>query len=101
LYFQALNANVDKVEADATMGCAVSRTEDSERISMSQQEPAITINGKPLTVAQATTLRVAIGHFASCLSENGLGDDDHGRSITSSYIKRAAEIEALMLTASS
>lgn len=60
-------------------------------------EPAITINGHRLTAAQACTPRVAIGHFASDIRTDGLGEDDIGKSIAGGYLARAAEIEQLML----
>lgn len=59
-------------------------------------EPHIIINGRALTTAQAMTLRVALSHFASEVRENGLGEDDLGKSIAGGYIARAAEIESLM-----
>lgn len=59
-------------------------------------EPRITINGTPLTEAQAMTLRVAAGSFALDLRENGLGDDEHGQQMTALYLARLHEIFGVM-----
>jgi hypothetical protein len=59
-------------------------------------EPAFTINGTPLTVAQAMTIRVAIGAFAMDLRSTGLGDDDHGAAMTKGYLAAIRHIVALM-----
>lgn len=59
-------------------------------------EPYITINGTPLSVGQAMTIRVALSSFASELSSDGLGDDEHGKAMTAGYLARAAEIFRLM-----
>ena len=58
-------------------------------------EPHITINGQPLTIAQATTVRVAIGSF---LIE--LQDEDFLRdlgAIDPHYKERLIEIAKLMV----
>jgi hypothetical protein len=36
-------------------------------------KPLIAINGAVLKEAQAMTLRITLSHFASCMSERGLG----------------------------
>jgi hypothetical protein len=59
-------------------------------------EPAITINGVPLTFGQAMTVRVAVGHFGICLSHDGLGKDAHGKKMTEGYLARIEEIDTLM-----
>lgn len=58
-------------------------------------EPAITINGRPLTEGQAMTMRVALENFAMDLTE-GLGDDEHGKLMTGLYRARIAEIRTFM-----
>jgi hypothetical protein len=58
-------------------------------------EPAITINGHTLTSAQAMTVRVAIESFAVDL-QAGLGDDEHGRTMTAAYKDRIREIRGLI-----
>jgi hypothetical protein len=50
------------------------------------QEPAITINGKPLTNAQAMTVRVALGSFHISLTGDGLGDDMTGQQLCQGYL---------------
>ena len=59
-------------------------------------EPAITINGHPLTVAQAMTIRVALGSFAMDLRTHGLGDDGHGQAVTQGYLAAIRDIHLLM-----
>lgn len=59
-------------------------------------EPAITINGHPLTVAQAMTIRVAIGSFAMDLRTHGLGDDGHGAAMVQGYLAAIHDIHRLM-----
>ena len=60
------------------------------------EEPRITINGQELTSAQAMTIRVAVGSFASELNAEGLGDDQHGKAMTAGYLARIDEIHAAM-----
>lgn len=48
------------------------------------EEADITINGEPLTIGQAMTIRVALEVFATDISE-GLGDDEHGKRMTQAY----------------
>lgn len=62
-------------------------------------EPTVTINGKRLTEAQAMTVRVAIEHFASDLREEGLGGDEHGKTMTAAYLARISEIRRLIFNA--
>lgn len=59
-------------------------------------EPRITINGMPLSEAQAMTVRVAVGSLWDSLLANGLGDDEMGKSIASGYMERSKEIFVLM-----
>jgi hypothetical protein len=63
---------------------------------MADPEPSITVNGTPLTVSQAMTIRVALQGFAAQLHNEGLGDDDHGRTMTAAYLAAVREINALM-----
>lgn len=59
-------------------------------------EAAITINGQPLTVGQSMAVRCALQSFATSLSEEGLGDDEHGRAMTAAYLARIREINVLI-----
>lgn len=60
-------------------------------------EPDITINEVKLTVAQAMTVRVALGSFALSLgAENALGDDKHGRAMREGYLGVLREIMKLI-----
>ena len=61
------------------------------------EEPIIIINGKATTEAQAMTIRCALDSFYSTLREEGLGDDDHGRSMVNSYCKNIEDIRKLIL----
>lgn len=49
------------------------------------KEPTITINGHPLTDAEALTVRVALGNFDIDLRMNGLGNDPAGINLTKLY----------------
>lgn len=61
-------------------------------------EPDIRINGTRLTVAQAMTVRVALGAFGITLSDpEGLGDDETGIALCQGYKKAIAEVHKLML----
>lgn len=56
-------------------------------------EPAITINGTELTVAQAMTVRAAVIDFSVKMSERcALGGDQIGESIRLGYQARAGEV---------
>jgi hypothetical protein len=60
-------------------------------------EPNITVNGVPLTTAEAMTVRVALGAFAIDLKREGsLGDDDHGYAMRDGYRAALRDIFALM-----
>lgn len=58
-------------------------------------EAAITINGVVLTPGQSMTVRVALNSFAMDLNADGLGDDDHGKTMTRLYLGRVAEIQQM------
>jgi hypothetical protein len=68
---------------------------------MTNEEPRITINGVTLTDADAMTIRVALETLAIDLgsSENGLGNDDHGRAMRSGYLAAIDRIRAAMFGA--
>lgn len=59
-------------------------------------EAHIVINGVSLTFAQSTTLRVAITSFEMHLKQDGLGNDNHGKSRVSNYLKSVKEINELI-----
>lgn len=59
-------------------------------------EPSIIINGIQLSEAQAMSIRVAISHFKDDLEEKGLGDDKLGKELTSGYLERLSEINAII-----
>ena len=63
---------------------------------MADPEPSITVNGTPLTVVQAMTIRVALQTFAAHLHHEGLGDDGHGKMMTAAYLAAVREINALI-----
>jgi len=61
-------------------------------------EPNITINGKPLTSAQSMLVRVAVTSFHSEMQEpDALGNDEHGRAMVKGYRERAREVLDLLL----
>lgn len=62
-----------------------------------QPEATIIINGQQLTAAQAMSLRCAMTSFLTDLHHRGLGDDEHGRTMTCNYQARGREVEAMML----
>jgi hypothetical protein len=60
-------------------------------------EPEITINEVKLTVAQAMTVRVALGSFVLSLGdEDALGDDKHGKAMRDGYLGILREIMRLI-----
>lgn len=59
---------------------------------MSHREARIVIDGVQLSQGESMTVRVALEHFASELSENGLGDDPHGLKMTSLYLENIRRI---------
>jgi hypothetical protein len=62
-------------------------------------EPAITVNGKSLTEAQAMAVRVAVTDLQSRMSEkDALGSDSVGEGIRRGYQERAGEVVRIMLT---
>ncbi len=63
-------------------------------------EPKITINGTPLSEAEAMTLRVALGAWMLDLTAGDLGDDETGRAIAAGYLRHSLHIERLMLSRS-
>jgi len=65
-------------------------------MTQSSTEPTITINGVVLTTGEAMTMRVALEAFATDLLEHGLGDDEHGRAMTESYIAAIRTIRLKM-----
>lgn len=61
-------------------------------------EPAITVNGKSLTEAQAMAVRVAVTDFQSRMSEkDALGSGSVGEGIRRGYQERAGEVVRIML----
>lgn len=59
-------------------------------------EPKVVINGHELTDAQAMTVRCAVANFAMVLTDEGLGDDEHGKKMTAGYLARLNEIQAMI-----
>lgn len=55
------------------------------------REPVITINGAPLTAAQAMTIRVALASMST-----DCGDDAHGKTMAEGYETARAQIHKLM-----
>lgn len=63
---------------------------------MNHKEPEISINGINIGPGCACTIRVALEVFISHLKENGLGDDEHGKRMTESYLNRIDDIRKIM-----
>lgn len=59
-------------------------------------EPTITVNGVLLSQGQAMTVRVALNNLVMDLTNDGLGDDEHGKFMTKAYQERAHEIFRIM-----
>lgn len=59
-------------------------------------EPEIIINGINVGPGCALTLRVAIETFVSSLIEEGLGDDEHSKSMKKHYLDRCNDIRRAM-----
>jgi hypothetical protein len=60
------------------------------------EEARILIEGTELTVAQAMTVRVALDAFRDRMQNEGLGEDELGRAMSSAYAKRADEVLSLI-----
>lgn len=61
------------------------------------KEANIVVDGTPLSIGEAMTVRVALATFASELSDTGLGDDERGKAMTSSYITNVRNIMSYMV----
>ena len=55
-------------------------------------EPSITIDGATISRACAGTIRVALSTMATQLSEEGLGNDEHGKFMTRAYLQNIRTI---------
>jgi hypothetical protein len=56
------------------------------------KEPEMSINGHPLKSTEVNTIRVALNIFYLELQNNGLGDDDHGKFMTTAYCENISSI---------
>lgn len=63
----------------------------------SKVEAEITIGGVKLTPSQAMTIRMACINFGMSLIEEGLGEDMHGKKMTSLYLKELNEINHMIM----
>lgn len=59
-------------------------------------EARIVIEGTALTDAQAMTVRLALDALRDRQQNEGLGDDERGRTMSSGYAKRADEVLTLI-----
>jgi hypothetical protein len=64
------------------------------------KEPYIIINGQRLSVGEAMALRVAVQNYIGTLrdSEYPLGNDEHGKLMTKSYLRHLGTINEKMLS---
>lgn len=69
------------------------RTISSPKIN---NEPSISINNTQLNEGEIMTLRGALEAFESNLKTNSLGDDEHGKKMTSGYLKNIESIRELI-----
>ncbi len=60
------------------------------------KEALIIINKHELTESQSLTIRVSLEVFLSDLLENGLGEDQHGLSMTQAYIDNINSIRKII-----
>lgn len=60
------------------------------------EEPEISINGVNIGPGCSLTIRVALETFASDLIENGLGDDERGKTLKRNYLERIDDIRRAM-----
>jgi len=65
-------------------------------IGNGHREADIIIDGHPLDAGQSMTFRVALETFAMSLSNEGLGNDKHGKFMTANYLARVNEIRSFM-----
>lgn len=62
-------------------------------------EAAMTINGRPLTVGQSMTIRVALESLAIDLAvivDGNLADDEIGKTLAVSYLDNIRSLRALI-----
>lgn len=68
----------------------------TENKNHTNKEAAVSINGIQLNDAQSMSIRVAVASFIQDLQDQGLGDDFHGKAMTSNYLLRLQEVEKLL-----
>lgn len=61
-------------------------------MSKDLETPVVFLNGQQLTPGQVITLQVALGSFTMDLQTNGLGDDDHGKTMTRLYLENINDL---------
>lgn len=66
---------------------------------MNENEPVIFINGQRLSCGESMALHVAIQNYISDLTSEKypLGNDQHGKSITKSYLRHLGTINQKMM----
>lgn len=60
-------------------------------------EAEVFIDGVKLTEAQVMAMRVALSSFTMRLTEDGLGDDEHGKTMTENYIHHCNAVAAMLI----
>ena len=60
------------------------------------KEPHIIINGQQLSDGEAMTIRVAVESMSMDLVEEGLGEDEIGKSLTKGYLNSIKHIRTKM-----
>lgn len=63
---------------------------------MSWNEATITINGVECSIGESMTLRVAMEALASDMAEDGLGDDEMGKSLAEGYLRNVRSLREKM-----
>lgn len=83
----ALTERLPRTSEAVTRDPKGSAVESPASIPKEFHEAHVVINGRPLTVGQVMTLRIALSAF-----DPDCGDDEHGRFMTRHYTERQHEI---------
>lgn len=62
-------------------------------------EAEVYIDGEKLTEAQVMAMRVALSSFVMKLTEDGLGDDEHGKTMVANYTHHCNAVAAMLIKA--
>ena len=71
-------------------------TQEYRVTDISDEIPNIMINGHQTNGAEATTIKRALTHFLDWVTENGLGDDEHGKFLSKHYLEHGCAMLKIM-----